>query len=121
MNIMEDWEFEFEWLKVRHIVKDAFRQDGLPDLNLVLLLIGIQELGRWQKRFSKEEKQDLMHIAVCTLLSEAGYYEFVGRDTEGWPHFNAVQALEIKGEKAQEHFLKTKIIEYFKNNESVNQ
>jgi hypothetical protein len=88
---------------------------------LVLLLIGIQELGRWQKRFTKEEKQDLMHIAVCTLLSEDGYYDFVGRDTEGWPHFNAVRALEIKGEQAQEHFLKTKIIEYFKNHETTNQ
>ncbi|MEY4937207.1 MAG: hypothetical protein RIS64_3566 [Bacteroidota bacterium] len=118
---MEDWEFEFEWLKVRHTVKEAFQQDGLPDLNLVLLLIGIQELGRWQKRFSKEEKQDLMHIAVCTLLSDDGYYEFVGRDTEGWPHFNAIRVLEIKGEKAQEHFLKTKIIVYFKNNQDVNQ
>jgi hypothetical protein len=118
---MEDWEFEFEWLKVRHTVQEAFRQDRLPDLNLVLLLIGIQELGRWQKRFSKEEKQDLMHIAVCTLLSEDGYYEFVGRDTEGWPHFNVIRALEIKGEKAQEYFLKTKIIEYFKSNQDVNQ
>jgi hypothetical protein len=97
------------------------KHEALPDLNVVLLMIGIQELGFWKKGWTKEEKQDLMHIAVCRLLSYDGYYEFVGRDTEGWPHFNAIRVLEIKGEKAQEHFLKTKIIEYFKNNQDVNQ
>src|SRR3954462_1268139 len=32
------------------------------DLNAVLFLIGVQELGQGNKNFSKEEKQDLMHI-----------------------------------------------------------
>ncbi len=111
---MEDWEFDFEWLKVRHTVKDALKHDALPDLNIVLLMIGIQELGFWKKGFTKEEKQDLMHVAVCHLLSMDGYYEFVGRDTEGWPHYQLKQAVAVKGEKQQERILKEKAILYFK-------
>ena len=39
---MENWELDFEWLRVQHIVKDAMRRETLPDLNTVLFLIGIQ-------------------------------------------------------------------------------
>ncbi len=111
---MEDWEFDFEWLRVRHIVQNALKQDTLPDLNVVLIMIGIQELGYWRKQFTKEEKQDLMHIAVCELLSQEGYYEFIGRDTEGWPHYKPVKMLELTGEKTQERLLKEKAILYFR-------
>ncbi len=74
---MEVWEKEFEWLKVRHIVRDAMKKDTLPDLQTILFLIGVQELGRIPKeKFTKEEKRDLMHVAVCTLLEKDGYFEF---------------------------------------------
>lgn len=117
---MEDWQLDFEWLRVRHIVKDTLKKDSLPDLNLVLLMIGIQELGFWKKNFTKEEKQDLMHIAVCHLLSYDGYYEFVGRDVDGWPHYRPIHTIEAKGEKAQERLLKINAIRYFQelNNEN---
>lgn len=110
---MEEWQLEFEWLRVRHFVKDAFKKDKLPDLQTVLFLIGIQELGRFpEKTFTKEEKQDLMHIAVCTLL-EGDFYEFEGRDQDGWPHFRNIKNFEIKGIEHQEVFLKERIIKYF--------
>ena len=35
----------------------------------------------------KQEKMDLMHVAVCTVLVPQGFYEFKGRDDDGWPHF----------------------------------
>ncbi|MCB0553547.1 MAG: hypothetical protein KDD02_08355 [Phaeodactylibacter sp.] len=111
---MEEWELEFEWLKVRHLVKDAFERDDLPDLNAVLFLIGIQELGRWPGSFTKEEKQDLMHIAVCRLLSYDGYYEFAGRDADGWPHYRLVKPLKLKGVEGQEKLLMEKAITYFR-------
>lgn len=111
---MEEWEFEFEWTRVRHLVKDAFGREALPDLNAMLFLIGVQELGRWQREFTKEEKQDLMHIAVCRLLSYDGYYEFAGRDQDGWPHWNPVKPFTTAGADEQEAFLKTKVIQYFK-------
>ena len=44
---MESWEFDFEWLRVQHLVKKRMHRDDLPNLNGILFLIGIQELGRW--------------------------------------------------------------------------
>lgn len=111
---MEDWELDYEWLKVRHFVKDALKRSVLPDLNGILFMIGIQELGRWKEQFSKEEKQDLMHIAVCRLLSNDGYFEFVGRDADGWPHYKELRLVSLKGVEGQERLLKIKAIEYFK-------
>lgn len=111
---MEDWELDFEWLRVQHQVKDAMRRDTLPDLNTVLFLIGIQELGRWKKDFSKEEKQDLMHIAVCRLLGFEGYYDFVGRDEDGWPHWRQVLEIPVQGVGEQEKMLKRNAVRYFK-------
>lgn len=110
---MEEWKLEFEWLRVRHLVKDAFKREALPDLNAILFLIGIQELGRWKTAFTKEEKQDLMHIAVCRLLSYDGYYEFAGRDEDGWPHWNSLKPFTTKGTDEQERILMTKVIQYF--------
>ena len=111
---MEDWEFDFEWLQVRHLVKDKFKREALPNLNGILFLIGVQELGRWKTNFTKEEKQDLMHIAVCRLLSYEGYYEFKGRDADGWPHWETLKPFRMKGVKEQEQLLKEKVIQYFK-------
>lgn len=110
---MEDWELDFEWLKVRHKVKDALRKNDLPDLNAILFLVGVQELGRVQTEFSKEEKRDLMHIAVCRLLNYDGYYEFIGRDADGWPHWKQIVPFTTKGLLDQERILKEKLIQYF--------
>ena len=117
---MEDWELDFEWLRVQHIVKDAMRRESLPDLNTVLFLIGIQELGRWRKGFSKEEKQDLMHIAVCRLLSYDGHFEFAGRDQDGWPHYRQKLEMPQQNTQQQERLLKVTAIRYFKDLEAEN-
>jgi hypothetical protein len=116
---MEDWELDFEWLKVRHYVRDSMKREELPDLNAVLFLMGIQEYGRVNPKFTKEEKQDLMHIAVCRLLHSDGYFEFVGRDADGWPHWKQVIAMDLKGIDSQERFLKEKLIQYFKEEERI--
>ncbi|MEL7250916.1 MAG: hypothetical protein AAFO03_20980 [Bacteroidota bacterium] len=110
----EEWEINFEWLRIRHFLKDRFQRDTLPDLNGILFLIGIQELGRWKERFTKEEKQDLMHIATCRLMSYYGYYEFAGRDADGWPHWELSQNIPPSNLKEQEVLFKQAIIHYFK-------
>lgn len=111
---MEDWQLDFEWLHVQHVVKDAMRRDSLPDLNTVLFVIGIQELGRWKRDFSKEEKQDLMHVAVCRLLSYEGFFEFAGRDEDGWPHYRQIRELNRHDLGQQERLLKELAVRYFK-------
>ena len=83
------------------------------DLNGVLFIIGMQELGRGAKRFSKEEKQDLMHIAICKVLSLSGYYELEGLDAEGWPHWKLVKKLPHFDLLDQEKLLKMHVLEYF--------
>lgn len=84
------------------------------DLNGVLFLIGVQELGKGALHFTKEQKQDLMHIGVCTVMGLSGYYENTGRDADGWPHFELTQKLPFSDLSNQEQFLKMHVIEYFK-------
>jgi hypothetical protein len=86
-----------------------------PDMETILFLIGIQELGDVRKKFTKEEKQDLMHIAVCALFRQSGYYELEGVDADGWPHFRQLKALPPMEMTAQENFLKDHILLYFEN------
>ena len=116
---MEEWELEFEWLQVRHFVKNIFHRNELPDLQAILFLIGIQEANVRKSSFTKEEKQDLMHVATCHLLTQQGFFEFLGEDTDGWPHYNQVKTIPAEGMKAQENLLKSAIINYFKYYEDI--
>ena len=83
------------------------------DLNAVLFIIGMQELGQGAKRFSKEEKQDLLHIGICKVLSLSGYYELEGLDKDGWPHWKLVKKLPHFDLLEQEKLLKMHVLEYF--------
>lgn len=83
-----------------------------PDLQAILFLIGVQELGKGPMKYSKDEKQDLMHIAVCKLLSQYGYYRLEGQDEEGWPIWELVQKLPPLTLKEQDLLLKQAIVEY---------
>jgi hypothetical protein len=89
-----------------------------PDLETILFLIGIQEFGDIKEKFTKEQKQDLMHIAVCSLLSHSGYYELEGVDTDGWPHFKQLKAMPDMNAFEQENFLKDHVLLYFETNEA---
>jgi hypothetical protein len=111
---MEDWELDFEWLRVQHRIKEAMKKEKLPDLNTVLFLIGIQELGRWKKDFTKEEKQDLLHVAVCRLLEYDGFYTFQGRDADGWPHYQQSAEMPLISTAEQERLLKLHAVTYFR-------
>jgi hypothetical protein len=83
------------------------------DLNAVIFLIGVQELGKGNRNFSKEEKQDLMHIGICKVLSLSGYYELEGLDADGWPHWRMCKKLPHFDLLEQERLLKMHVIEYF--------
>lgn len=89
------------------------------DLKAVLFLIGVQELGKGKKVFSKEQKQDLMHIATCKLLSYGGYYTLEGFDTDGWPHWKLSKSLPFLDLLTQETLLKQYAIQYFREEVGV--
>ncbi len=106
-----DFEFETRWKKVLGRLEDQFG----PDLELegILFLIGVQELGQGSRKFKKDEKLDLMHIALCAVLSHYGYYEFSHYDDDGWPHYNTLKKLPFLNDKDQKQLLKQVITEYF--------
>jgi hypothetical protein len=82
------------------------------DLQGALFLIGVQELGQGIKIFSKEEKQDLMHIATCRVLSPLGYFRLLGHDADGWPIWEANEELPFLKMQEQDKLLKTCIADY---------
>lgn len=84
-----------------------------PDLETILFLIGIQEFGQIREKFTKEEKQDLMHVAICSLLASSGYYEMEGVDEDGWPHFRQLQPMPPMNPVEQENFIKDHVLLYF--------
>ncbi len=106
-------DFEKRWQQVEEMLRQRF--DKMPDMEGILFLIGVNELGQvpQRKKFAKEQKQDLMHIAVCTLLSQLGYFEYEGRDADGWPHYMVTEQIEVTGLSDQEQILKECIVRYF--------
>lgn len=119
MNIGESWimykrdlDLDRTWNSLLENVQ-AMVGKRPKDLNGVLFLIGVQELGQGKRVFSKEEKQDLMHIGICRVLSLSGYYELEGLDKEGWPHWKMVKKLPHFDLLEQEKLLKMHVIEYF--------
>src|SRR5579864_5128496 len=84
------------------------------ELEGILLLIGTQELGKGYQKFSKDEKLDVLHIALCTLLEPLGHYKFTGRDTDGWPHWDTVTNLPPLKPGEQKELVMSAIIDYFK-------
>jgi len=118
MNLdLESDNLEHNWTQLRAALMKQFGKK--PDMNAILFLIGIQELGIGIREFTKEEKQDLMHIATCKVFSISGYYEFTGIDEEGWPHYKAVKSIPFANLREQENMLKWHVIEYFKNTDEV--
>ena len=93
--------------------KLAERFSKKPDLDSILFLIGIQEFGQIKEKFTKEQKQDLMHVAVCKLLAPSGFYELERVDEEGWPHFKQLKQMPDMNPIEQENFLKDHVLLYF--------
>lgn len=111
MNMHDD--LQVRWWKLEERLMERFKKK--PDVETILFLIGIQELGDIKENFTKEQKQDLMHVAVCTVLSPGGYYELSRVDEEGWPHFTQLKAMPDMDPITQENFLKDHILLYFQN------
>lgn len=107
-----DLDLEKSWQELLCFIERALGKKP-KDLNGVLFLIGVQELGQGYRLFSKEEKQDLLHIAICKVLSLAGYYELEGLDREGWPHWKLIKKLPHFDLLEQEKLLKMHVLEYF--------
>lgn len=108
---MMDIEFQKNWDELSR--KLASRFGETPDVQTILFLIGLQELGFNYARLSKDKKLEVMHVAVCTLLEPYGYYTFDGRDKDDWPHWSINKKLPALNSKEQERLIKESVIDYF--------
>lgn len=109
-----DLDLDHEWIKLLGKIHQTVGKKP-NDIKSVLFLIGVQELGKGALTFSKEEKQDLIHIAICKVLSLSGFYSLEGVDDAGWPHWKLEKELPKFDLFEQEKILKMNIIDYFKN------
>jgi hypothetical protein len=107
--------FQKDWAALEKKLKERFGK--APSVESILFLIGLQETGFMEQKLSKEEKQDVMHVAVCTILSPGGYYVFEKKDADGWAHFKTLKPLPALSLEEQEDLLKEYILLYFKQQE----
>lgn len=103
-------EFQKKWDDLMQKLNHRFGEN--PDVQAILFVVGLQELGQTIEKLSKDQKVDVMHIAVCALLEPYGYYSYVGRDQDGWPHWKAEKELPQLTTLEQEQLIKQGIVEY---------
>lgn len=106
-NLKEKWDHIVKQLSAQFADGDELNMDG------IIYLIGVQELGQGQRKFKKDEKVNLMHIAICKLLEPYGYYEFDYFDEDGWPHYKTLTELPNLKPGEQTVLMKEAIINYF--------
>jgi len=88
--------------------------DGDPlELDGIIYLVGVQELGSYHRSFKKDEKLNLMHIAICRLLEPYGYYDFDFFDEEGWPYYKVKEQLPPLKAGEQAILMKEALVNYF--------
>ena len=102
-----------KWNNLKTKLSVDFSDNEIIDLDSIIFLIGIQELGQFQKRFNKQKKLEVIHIAVCKLLSDYGYYEYDYTDNDGWPHYKLIKKLPNLKAGEQTILMKKAIINYF--------
>ena len=107
------------WEAVVGFMSEKFGDGEQLDLDAIVYLIGVQELGIGGKNFKKDEKVNLMHIAICRLLEPYGYYEFDFFDDDGWPHYKTKEQLPTLKPGEQSVLMKEAIVQYFTEKELI--
>jgi hypothetical protein len=107
------------WDLVVTKLSNQFADGDTLDLDAIIYLIGVQELGQLDRTFKKDQKLDLMHIAICKVLSPYGYYELDFVDDEGWPHYTITEELPHLKAGEQSVLMKEAIVNYFIETEYI--
>ncbi len=115
-----DEQLKNRWDAVVKMLGDRFADGEVLDLDAIIYLVGVQELSQLHRKFKKDEKLDLMHIAICRLLEPYGYYEFDYFDEESWPHYKVLEQLPPLKAGEQSVLMKEAIVQYFLEKEVIN-
>lgn len=108
-----DEQLKIRWEAVVKLLSMRFSDGETLDLDAIIYLVGLQELGQLHRKFKKDEKINLMHIAICRLLEPFGYYEFDYFDEDGWPHYKILEQLPPLKAGEQSVLMKEAIVLYF--------
>lgn len=108
-----DIELKNRWETLVKKLSDQFSQGEDLDLDAIIYLVGVQELGKVHLKFKKDEKLNLMHIGICRLLEPYGFYEFDHVDREGWPHYRVREQLPPLKAGEQSILMKEALVNYF--------
>ena len=108
-----DLDLKHKWEQLVEKLSNQFADGDTLDLDSIIYLIGVQELGQFNKKYKKDEKVNLMHIAICRLLEPYGYYEFDFYDADGWPHYKVKELLPNLKAGEQQVLMKEAIVSYF--------
>ncbi len=114
-----DEQLKERWKGLVKLLSNRFAEGEILDLDSIIYLIGIQELGQLGRTFKKDEKVNLMHIAICRLLEPFGYYQFDYEDPEGWPHYKILEPLPTLKAGEQQILMKEAIVQYFIEKELI--
>ena len=114
-----DEQLKNRWNNVVQILSNQFAEGDVLDLDAIIYLIGVQELGKVHQTFKKDEKLNLMHIAICRLLEPYGFYEFDFVDKDGWPHYKVKEELPALKAGEQSVLMKEAIVTYFLEKEVI--
>ena len=106
-KLKERWTILVDKLSAQFSDGDPLEIDG------IIYLVGVQELGSLHRRFKKDEKVNLMHIAICRLLEPYGYYDFDFFDDDGWPHYKVKEQLPPLKAGEQSVLMKEALVNYF--------
>ncbi len=114
-----DEQLKDRWELVVKKLSEQFADGEAMDLDAIIYIIGVQELGDIHREFKKDEKLNLMHIAICRLLEPYGYYTFDYFDEDGWPHFTVKEELPALKAGEQTVLMKEAVVNYFLEKEYI--
>lgn len=110
---VRDPKLKARWQSLIDMLTKRFSDSEDLDVEGVLYLIGLQELGKFDQRFKKDDNVNLIHVGICTVLEPYGFYRFDFIDDDGWPHFELLEQLPALKPGEQSILIKTAIVEYF--------
>jgi len=114
-----DKKLKERWDQLLIVLTERFSDGEALDVEGVLYLIGLQELGQVHKKMKKDDNVNLIHVGICTVLEPYGYYRFDFFDEEGWPHFELLEALPPLKPGEQSILMKEALVAYFLKRELI--
>ncbi|MCS7152889.1 MAG: hypothetical protein N2253_07310 [Bacteroidia bacterium] len=96
------------------LCEEAERRYGKqPSEEFLLFLVGLNYMGRFPEGDERVVKLNLIQLGTLVLLARRGYVQEVGKDEQGWPHWEPLQALPSWTPAEEQAFLREVLIEYF--------